>query len=89
MELTGNAIQCYLRKLLSVDEFYFILLLHVSLFTHTCHYNHYMVQKDLFHQHQQQNFPKFKQQNSDGEAKKKICGFPVSSYKNLGRVGRF
>ena len=21
--------------------------------------------------------------------KKKICGFPVSSYKNLGRVGRF
>ena len=20
---------------------------------------------------------------------KKICGFPVSSYKNLGRVGRF
>jgi hypothetical protein len=22
-------------------------------------------------------------------AKKKICGFPVSSYKNLGRVGRF
>ena len=24
-----------------------------------------------------------------GKAKKKICGFPVSSYKNLGRVGRF
>ena len=23
------------------------------------------------------------------KAKKKICGFPVSSYKNLGRVGRF
>ena len=23
------------------------------------------------------------------EAKKKKCGFPVSSYKNLGRVGRF
>jgi hypothetical protein len=23
------------------------------------------------------------------QAKKKICGFPVSSYKNLGRVGRF
>jgi hypothetical protein len=23
------------------------------------------------------------------KAKKKICGFPVSSYKNLGRVGWF
>ena len=23
------------------------------------------------------------------KAKKKICGFPVSSHKNLGRVGRF
>ena len=27
--------------------------------------------------------------NGNNEAKKKICGFPVSSYKNLGRVGRF
>ena len=25
----------------------------------------------------------------DQLGKKKICGFPVSSYKNLGRVGRF
>jgi hypothetical protein len=23
------------------------------------------------------------------QGQKKICGFPVSSYKNLGRVGRF
>ena len=26
---------------------------------------------------------------NDIRPKKKICGFPVSSYKNLGRVGRF
>ena len=30
---------------------------------------------------------KYKYNNN--KAKKKICGFPVSSYKNLGRVGRF
>ena len=27
--------------------------------------------------------------NSSIRPKKIICGFPVSSYKNLGRVGRF
>ena len=37
----------------------------------------------------EQNFDLDKSRQKFHQAKKKKCGFPVSSYKNLGRVGRF